>query len=237
MTFDVHKVLLTVQNGSIYHYVRLARQYLDIQSVNISALKTNFFYSFRMLNEKHPGYGIHTNISSREWWKLLIEDTFKDYKISPTNLDKLSTIIYDEFAKGELWVKHSQADEVLKELRKTKSLGVISNFDERLESLLEQHGLRQYFQFVLTPRNCGLYKPQTEIFSYAAKLANIESHNNLCHIGDDVTLDYRAAQKANCQPVLLCNDEESRQQLLNEHKDIDENRVILHLNEILKLIA
>jgi REG-2-like HAD superfamily hydrolase len=235
ITFDVHNVLLTVRNGAPNQYARLARQYLNIQSIDESLLRANFIQAFRTLNKTHPGYGVHTNISSRQWWTFLVEYTFKEHQISSEKLEKLSTIIYDEFAKGELWIKHPEADEVLKELKKKKILAVISNFDERLELLLEQHGLRQYFQFILTPRNCGLYKPQKEIFYQAAKLAKIESNNNLCHIGDDVKLDYQAAKSANCHVLLLSKDEASKQTLLNEHKDINENQIILNLKELLNL--
>jgi REG-2-like HAD superfamily hydrolase len=235
ITFDVHNVLLTVRNGAPYHYARLAQQHLGIQSIDESLLRSNFVQAFRTLNQTHPGYGVHTNISSRQWWTLLVEYTFKDYHLSSEQLEKLSRIIYDEFAKGELWVKNPQADNVLKELKTKKLLGVISNFDERLESLLEQHQLKQYFQFILTPRNCGLYKPQKEIFQHAANLAKIQSNNNLCHVGDDVRLDYQAGQAANCHALLLTKNEESKQSLLNEHKDIDKDHVIFNLDELLNL--
>ena len=235
ITFDVHNVLLTVRNGAPSHYARLAREHLGIQSVDESLLRTNFVHAFRTLNQNHPGYGVNTNISSRQWWTLLVEYTFKDYNLSSEQLEKLGRIIYDEFAKGDLWVKHPHADEVLKELKKKKILGVISNFDERLESLLEQHELQQYFQFILTPRNCGLHKPQKEIFFHAADLGKVDSNDKLCHVGDDVKLDYQAAKAANCQGLLLTKDEQAKQKLLNEHKDIDENHVVFNFKELLNL--
>jgi REG-2-like HAD superfamily hydrolase len=235
ITFDVHNVLLTVRNGAPNQYARLAREHLGIQSIDESLLRSNFVQVFRTLNQTHPGYGIHTNISSRQWWTLVVEYTFKDSHLSSNQLQKLSQIIYDEFAKGELWIKNPQTDNVLKQLKTKKILGVISNFDERLETLLEQHQLRQYFQFILTPRNCGLYKPQTEIFTHAANLAKVESNNYLCHVGDDVKLDYQAAQAANCHVLLLSKNEESKQNLLNEYKDIDKNHVILDLDELLNI--
>ncbi|CAF1144186.1 unnamed protein product [Adineta steineri] len=235
LTFDVHNVLLTVKNGAPNQYARLARQHLGIQSIDESLLRSNFVQAFRTLNTTHPGYGVNTNISSRQWWTLLIEHTFKECHLSSEKIEKLSQIIYDEFAKGELWIKHPEADEVLKELKTKKILGVISNFDERLESLLEQHNLRQYFQFILTPRNCGLYKPQKEIFHHAVNLAQVKSNNNLCHIGDDIKLDYQAARAANCHVLLLTKDEKSKQTLLNEHQNIEKNNVISNLKELLNL--
>ncbi|UJR21301.1 hypothetical protein I4U23_024391 [Adineta vaga] len=237
ITFDVHNVLLTVRNGAPHEYASLARQHLALKSIEESVLRSNFSQAFPTLNTTHPGYGVHTNISSRQWWTLLIEHTFKDYHLSVEELNKLSRIIYDEFAKGELWVKHPEADEVLKELKTKKILGVISNFDERLESLLEQHQLRQYFQFILTPRNCGMYKPQQEIFSHAVKLAQVKSNQDLCHIGDDIKLDYQAGRKANCHVLLLTKDEAAKQRLLNEHKTIEQNDVITNLKELLNIFS
>ena len=224
ITFDVHNVLLTVRNGAPHQYARLARQHLGVESIDESLLRTNFIQAFRTLNIKHPGYGVHTNITSRQWWTLLIDHTFKDYHLSSEQLNKLSPIIYDEFAKGELWVKHPEADEVLRELKPKKTLGVISNFDERLESLLEQHQLRQYFQFILTPRNCGMYKPQADIFNHAAKLAQVKSNEHLCHIGDDVKLDYQGGRAAGCHVLLLTKD---------EHTDIDRSHMISSLKELI----
>ena len=235
LTFDVHNVLLTVRNGAPSQYARLAREHLNLQSIDEKRLRANFMPAFRTLNADHPGYGIHTSISSRQWWILLVEQTFKDYQLSSAQVQSLGTIIYDEFAKGDMWIKHPQADQVLKELHKRKVLGVISNFDERLESLLEQHQLRSYFQFVLTPRNCGLYKPQKEIFNHAARLANLQSNANLCHIGDDVQLDYRAASSTNCQALLLAKDEPTKEKLLQEHQNIPSEHVITNLEELLAL--
>jgi REG-2-like HAD superfamily hydrolase len=233
ITFDVHNVLLTIRNGAVYHYARLAREHFSIQSLNESLLQSNFIQGFQTLNQSHPGYGIHTNITSRQWWRFLIEHTFKDYNIPTDQIEKLSRIIYDEFATGKLWIKHPQAEEILKELQmKNILVGVISNFDERLERILEDQQLRQYFQFILTPRNCGLYKPQKEIFIHAANLAKIKSNHNLCHVGDDVKLDYQAAKAAGCQALLFTKNEQSKQSLLSKHKDIDRNDVILNLNEL-----
>ena len=235
ITFDVTNVLLTIRKSAAHQYARLAREHLDIRSVDEGLLRTNFIHAFRNLNQIHPGYGIHTNISSRQWWALIVEHTFKDAHLSSEQLNQLSRIIYDEFAKGDLWIKHPQADQVLKELQKRgRVLGVISNFDERLESILEQHQLRAYFQFILTPRNCGLYKPQAEIFTHAARLGHIESNGNLCHIGDDVKLDYQAGRTAHCQVLLLTKNKEN---FLKEHGDIDANHLIENLDELLEIFS
>ena len=232
LTFDVHNVLLTVRNGAVNQYARLAREHINLHSTDETLLRSRFIQAFRGLNQSHPGYGVTRSISSRQWWTMIVEQTFQDYHLSSNDLQTLGTVIYDEFAKGELWVKHPEADEVLKALHRKKMLGVISNFDERLESLLEQHQLRSYFQFVLTPRTCGMYKPQREIFTHAGQLAKIAAKDELCHIGDDVKLDYRAAISNQNRCLLL-----GKETLLREHPDIPRDHLITRLTALLPLFA
>ena len=235
ITFDVTNVLLTVRNSAAYQYARLAREHLAIPSIDQTVLQKNFIQAFRTLNQSHPGYGIHTNISSRQWWTMIVEHTFKDSHLSSEQSNRLGEIIYDQFARSDLWVKHPQADQVLKELQKRgKILGVISNFDERLESLLEQHQLRDYFQFILAPRNCGFYKPQKEIFIHAVKLTGVKSNENLCHVGDDIKLDYQAGHAAGCQVLLLTK---NKQNFSKEHPEIDEWHLIENLDELLEIFS
>jgi len=226
LTFDVHNVLLTVRKGAPYQYARLAKECFKISSVDETKLQTNFIQAFRQFNHIHPGYGVNTNITSRQWWNLVVEYAFKDAQLTSEQSQKLGRIIYDEFARGDLWVKNPQADRVLNYLKPKKLLGVISNFDERLESLLEQHQLRDYFQFILTPRTCGFYKPQKEIFDHAAKQGNIRTNEYLCHIGDDLKLDYLAARNANCQALLLNK---------NNENSVDKSHVIKQLDDLLNL--
>ena len=233
LTFDVHNVLLTIRNGAASQYARLARQHIKRPSIDEALLRPRLIKAFQTLNRTYPGYGIHHEISSRQWWTLLIDQTFADYRLTSDELQRLGTIIYDEFAKGELWIKHPQADHVLNELSKRYVLGAISNFDERLESLLEQHQLRSYFRFVLTPRTCGFYKPQKEIFIHAMQQMNLKSNEAMCHIGDDIQLDYNAAKAAGCRALLLVKDESSKQKLIDEHATIPSTDVLLDLTELL----
>jgi REG-2-like HAD superfamily hydrolase len=235
-TFDVHNVLLTVRDGAVNQYARLARQHLNIESIDKVRLESNMIRAFQTLNQTHPGYGVHNAISSKQWWSMLVKQAFQNECISSNQMQLLAAIIYDEFAKGDMWIQHSQAQHVLKILQKKACLGIISNFDERLESLLEQHDLRSYFKFVLTPRTCGMYKPQEKIFSHAGHLAHVDDMYNVCHIGDDVRLDYRAALASHCQAVLLTKNEEAKQRLIHEHPDIAPEHVITQFDDFLQAI-
>jgi HAD superfamily hydrolase (TIGR01549 family) len=62
--------------------------------------------------------------------------------------------------------KFPDCDHVLKSLKSLDyKIGVISNFDDRLEKILNNLDLLKYFSFVLVPNNCnGLSKPNKDIF-------------------------------------------------------------------------
>lgn len=111
--------------------------------------------------------------------------------------------------------------ELLECLRKYKIvLGVISNFDERLEPILIDLKLRPFFSFVLTSYNFGKEKPDVSIFAEALRLANKDQKVDIVprqaiHIGDMIDNDYFGAKNAQWNALLISH----------EHKSIDERKV------------
>jgi len=81
-------------------------------------------------------------------------------------------------------------------------LGVISNFDERLESILRNTELEHLFDFVVVSRKVGMAKPQPQIFEHALKKTGV-SPQELLHIGDSFKRDYKGATDAGMRAVLL----------------------------------
>lgn len=87
-------------------------------------------------------------------------------------------------------------------------MGVISNFDQRLESILKDTEIRQYFAFVLTSYDFGVEKPSLPIFEEALRLGkrNREKAILPCeamHIGDQVDNDYFGAKTAGWSAALI----------------------------------
>lgn len=92
--------------------------------------------------------------------------------------------------------------------RKNIVLGVISNFDRRLESVLEDTQIREYFAFVLTSYDFGIEKPSLLIFDEAVRLVKCLrgekiSSEEATHIGDKVDNDYFGAKKAGWNALLI----------------------------------
>lgn len=113
------------------------------------------------------------------------------------------------------WHKYPGTIELLEYLKKKDViLGVISNFDERLEAILADTRIRFYFSFVLTSYDFGVEKPDTSIFNEALRLTK-KQHNidvapqQAIHIGDSVSNDYIGAKNANWNAILVQHDNET----------------------------
>lgn len=85
---------------------------------------------------------------------------------------------------------------------KGKRIGVISNMDPRLNNILQEAGLRHYFEFVLPSYEAKCFKPQVDIFRLALEKYSKEYTKSVecCHIGDSYNEDYLG--KLNLKKIL-----------------------------------
>jgi len=95
--------------------------------------------------------------------------------------------------------------------KKNIVLGVISNFDQRLESILKDIRIRHYFTFVLTSYDFGKEKPSLSIFEEALRLMQYHSEKEILpqeamHIGDKLDNDYFGAKNAGWNALLIKHD-------------------------------
>jgi FMN phosphatase YigB (HAD superfamily) len=65
-------------------------------------------------------------------------------------------------------------------------MGVISDFDERLEGIMTDLGVRSYFKFVVQSYVEGYSKPSKELWTAVVRKANV---SNAWHVGDDIEKD------------------------------------------------
>jgi putative hydrolase of the HAD superfamily len=81
-------------------------------------------------------------------------------------------------------------------------LGVISNWDDTLEPILERKGLRRYFQAVVASTLFGSAKPSRAIFDHARAMLGVPAQGTW-HVGDDPRADALGALEAGLSAVLL----------------------------------
>ena len=96
--------------------------------------------------------------------------------------------LYSHYSSADAYFLHDGVLPCLRRLSAANvSLGVISDFDERLEGILRGLGIRSYFRFVVQSFVEGYSKPSKELWQSA--IAKIDKVDKGWHVGDDPKKD------------------------------------------------
>jgi putative hydrolase of the HAD superfamily len=138
----------------------------------------------------------------RDWWYGLVKDvfaragTFEDFEAFFEEL-------YDLFARPECWRLFEDSVPLLETLkRRGLRIGMISNWDQRLLSIVEGLGIRSYFDGIWASSAVGVAKPGPGIFHKALEGLQVPPEASL-HVGDSVTDDYHGARSVGMHAALL----------------------------------
>jgi putative hydrolase of the HAD superfamily len=137
---------------------------------------------------------------SRRFWHEVYAIFLRDIGIVDASL---ADTCYREFTD---LANYSLFDDVLPALKLLEeadlTLGVISNFEEWLERLLEQLGVRSYFSVRVISGVEGLEKPDPRIFRLAMERAGVEPGRSV-YVGDNPEFDVDPAMAVGMFPVLI----------------------------------
>jgi putative hydrolase of the HAD superfamily len=137
---------------------------------------------------------------SRRFWHEVYAIFLRDIGIVD---ERLADTCYREFTD---LANYSLFDDVLPALKLLEeadlTLGVISNFEEWLERLLEQLGVRSYFSVRVISGVEGLEKPDPRIFQLAMERAGVEPGRSV-YVGDNPEFDVDPALAVGMFPVLI----------------------------------
>jgi len=186
-------------------YGMLARQ--SGVEVPTEALDTAFIQSFR---SSPPGAFPGVNPVDRpthefNWWKVIAMETFQQVGVFPqfSDFDSFFNSLYAYFGTTEPWFVYPDVFSALSSWQQSGiELGVLSNFDSRIYSVLQAFGLADFFSSVTISTEAGAAKPDRQIFAAALAKHNC-SASDAWHIGDSFQEDYQAAQKAGLQAIWL----------------------------------
>ncbi|XP_051161967.1 rhythmically expressed gene 2 protein-like isoform X2 [Leptopilina boulardi] len=225
ITFDITGTLLKTDVKK--HYVEVGLEHGII--VDPVKLSKSFNINFKKISNDHPIFGKHTGLGSENWWRSVVYAVFKeqDSNISEEKLTKVATSLIERYRSKICWEPVAGTIELLEFLRKQNTLlGIISNFDEGLESILDSLDIKQFFSFVLCSYKFGIEKPNPEIFNEALRIfkeikkINIHPEEAL-HVGDNVDRDYRGAKNVKWNAFLIKQNDKS--DLLIEKNDVFSN--------------
>ena len=137
-----------------------------------------------------------------EWWKEITRASFEGAEMF-TDFDTFFADLFVYFASGEPWIIYPETIQTLDFLRESGiPIGIISNFDSRLYSVLRSLSLDHYFQSVTISTEVGAAKPNGKIFSVALAKHNCEA-GEAWHVGDSLKEDYEAATAMGLRGILV----------------------------------
>lgn len=151
-----------------------------------------------------------TTISQQEyqWWYKVVKATFTELALFSefTHFDLFFQDLYVYFGTKEAWYLYPETVICLQKWQQRDiSLGIISNFDTRIYSVLELLEIKTYFDSITISSEAGFAKPKPEIFKVA-----LAKHNCLpsqaWHIGDSFSDDYLGGKSAGIQAFFLTRD-------------------------------
>ena len=211
--FDAGNTLLRVHPSVGAVYAEAASRYgadLSVEAVEESFKKMWMRTGPLVSNEGHR----LTYEKERDWWRFIVSEVFRDH-IQFENFDAFFDYLFERFAQSECWRLYDEVLHVLQDLKQRGlHLGVISNWDSRLPSLLDQLNISKYFETVVVSALVGYEKPHPAIFEIALQQSGLGSAE-VIYIGDDPVLDYQAARGAGIRAFHL-----DRYKKFDRHEDI-----------------
>lgn len=208
---DAVSTLFGVKGSVGEVYAGMAKQF-GVE-VSAKALEREFIKSFQAAPPPiFPGIEPQ-NIPKHEfeWWQSVSLHTFEQVGVLNqfSDFSAFFTQLYTYFATAEPWFVYPDVYPVLKRWQQLGiELGVLSNFDSRLYSVLEALDLRQFFTSITISTEVGAAKPDPQIFEIALKKHNSSAQSAL-HIGDSWQEDYQGAIAAGLKAIWLKRKEQA----------------------------
>lgn len=191
--FDAAETLFTTRGTVGEIYGEVAQRYGSTSKA--SDIQSAFIRQFR-----HSGP--LTSDNEKQWWKDVVYRVFNDVGMV-YNFDQFFDEVYEHFRDGRGWRLFPETVEVLKELRRLQyKLGVISNFDSRVYSVMESLKILSYFDSITISSETGYAKPHPEIFKAAIRAAGIPG-NRILFVGDNLADDVQAGAAAGLHTLLI----------------------------------
>nr|WP_290226802.1 HAD-IA family hydrolase [Trichocoleus desertorum] len=146
-----------------------------------------------------------------EWWQAIAQETFAQAGVLQQFSDFATFFkqLYAYFATATPWFVYPEVPAVLEQWRSQGiELGILSNFDSRLYSVLDALDLAKFFTSITISTEVGAAKPNPNIFA-----AGLKKHDCAAiaawHIGDSYQEDYEAAQAVGLTGIWLNRTEKS----------------------------
>ena len=139
------------------------------------------------------------------WWEAVAKDTFSRAGVYEqfTDFSAFFSQLYAYFKTAEPWFIYPDVPEFLDYWHcQAIPLGIVSNFDSRIYSVLDALSLTHYFDSFTISTEIGVAKPDLLIFQTALAQYR-DTPEQVWHIGDSYKEDYLGASAAGIRAFWL----------------------------------
>ena len=191
--FDAAETLFTTRGTVGEIYFEVAQRYGSQSSA--AEIEDAFLRQFQHSGPLHPE-------NEKQWWRAIVHGVFSEVGMVP-NFDRFFDEVYEQFRDDRGWRLFPETLAVLNELRRAGyRLGVISNFDSRIYSVLESLKILTLFDFITISSETGFAKPDPEIFQAAIQSAGVPAARIL-FVGDNLSNDVIPGIRAGMDSILI----------------------------------
>ncbi|XP_018541264.1 haloacid dehalogenase-like hydrolase domain-containing protein 3 isoform X1 [Lates calcarifer] len=200
--WDVKDTLLKVRLSVGEQYCKESeRMGLSLSPTEVDAA---FRQAYQSYSRRYPNYGIAQGLDGQSWWMGVVRDTFSQCRVQdPALLNTMAHNLYHNFSNAENWEVFPDSKTALESCSSLGlNLGVVSNFDNRLEAILRVCGLLSHFSFLITSEEAGVAKPSPVIFNQALQRCGVPAAS-VAHVGDHYVNDYLTSRAVGIHGLLL----------------------------------
>ena len=191
VTFDMVGTVIRFSRHPVMDYVDIGRRH-GIKA-DFDSISKSFARQWAEHDRALPHFGATSiGITSKVWWLTLVEGTFKNSSgCSGCNEDSLKSAaeeLYEHFATSNAYAVLDDGKEAMEKVKRLGvQVGVITNFDVRIHSILRDLNIHELCDFVVTSEEAQSSKPEAKIFEFAQSKSHLKrlQPSEVLHIGDD----------------------------------------------------
>ncbi len=192
ISFDAAGTLLFPKPsvGKIYQEVLTAHELL----LDSGQLEKAFQTSFKIVRKDLSISKLECR--ERAYWKTVVAESIQQLTRLPDDFETVFEALWQEFAKGSRWRLNKGVSDLFDTLDSQGTPFVLlTNWDARVRSVLNDHGLQDRFSHIFISSEIGSEKPDRGIFDFAASTLNIKP-SRILHVGDHYKQDVLGARNA-----------------------------------------
>jgi len=227
--FDAANTLFHVKGSVADIYVRHAVQFGFTQNPDSLASVQRAFS--RAFAEAPPPIFAATapaqlKQSERLWWFDIVHNVFYRVGMFP-RFDEFFDQVFQVFEDPRSWELYPDTIVTLERLKERDvELGIVSNFDSRLFSVMRGLGIDHLFDTVTISSLAQAAKPAPKIFQVALEKHALDP-NEALHVGDSFREDVEGAKRAGVHAVLLDREGTSQSAEVQSIRRLDELMTLL----------